>query len=366
MDTVTISEYEEHVNKQLGILKQLFQGFEGSSDVSIDGMAVSRDNEIDAIVDRLVQRSHYGTNVNTEQSDSSNDSQQMEVLEAIRLSNDSLIPTLLRHSKELDSFYPIDATLQLPEVVIPREYYTSKEVTEDPAEKECLLTLLEIQVFDESSENTYFVPVSTTIDDWVRHLYPDSATTSFMVFMDGICYTSNSSNPSQLPTCLSSWLKQCEWVFLLPLNNSPQFDESAIQWKPASSVSFDSLALRVDHDHLILTVNDNRTYSEHRFTFKNVFSYTTGISSPDYSFVSNRSLRRGHFPLRIRNRIAYAKNCGVCGTREASYFVTNDVLVPTSPFFFCERCLSLFHYDDQGKLLTSPFNLHLFDYLLIK
>lgn len=43
---------------------------------------------------------------------------------------------------------PIDATLQLPEVVIPREYYTSKEVTEDPAEKECLLTLLEIQVYD--------------------------------------------------------------------------------------------------------------------------------------------------------------------------------------------------------------------------
>ena len=34
MDTVTISEYEEHVNKQLGVLKQLFQGFEGSSDVS--------------------------------------------------------------------------------------------------------------------------------------------------------------------------------------------------------------------------------------------------------------------------------------------------------------------------------------------
>ncbi|KAK8810315.1 hypothetical protein WA538_002890 [Blastocystis sp. DL] len=198
----------------------------------IDGMAVSRDNEIDAIVDRLVQISHYGTNVNTEQSDSSNDSQQMEVLEAIRLSNDSLIPTLLRHSKELDSFYPIDATLQLPEVVIPREYYTSKEVTEDPAEKECLLTLLEIQVFDESSENTYFVPVSTTIDDWVRYLYPDSATTSFMVFMDGICYTSNSSNPSQLSTCLSSWLKQCD----------PQFDESAIQWKPASSVSFDSIS----------------------------------------------------------------------------------------------------------------------------
>ena len=33
------------------------------------------------------------------------------------------------------------------------------------------------------------------------------------------------------------------------------------------------------------------------------------------------------------------------------------MLVPTSPFFFCERCLSLFHYDDQGKLLTSPFNL---------
>ena len=65
----------------------------------IDGMAVSRDNEIDAIVDRLVQISHYGTNVNTEQSDSSNESQQMEVLEAIRLSNDSLIPTLLRHSK---------------------------------------------------------------------------------------------------------------------------------------------------------------------------------------------------------------------------------------------------------------------------
>jgi hypothetical protein len=52
------------------------------------------------------------------------------------------------NDRELDSFYPIDATLQLPEVVIPREYYTSKEVTEDPAEKECLLTLLEIQVYD--------------------------------------------------------------------------------------------------------------------------------------------------------------------------------------------------------------------------
>ena len=61
------------------------------------------------------------------------------------------------------------------------------------------------------------------------------------------------------------------------------------------------MSLRIDHDFLLLTVNENRTYSEHRFTIKNVFSYTTGVSTPDYSFVSNRSLRRGHFPLRVRN-----------------------------------------------------------------
>lgn len=51
------------------------------------------------------------------------------------------------HDRELDSLYPIDATLQLPEVVIPREYYTSKEVAVDPNEKECLLTLLEMHVY---------------------------------------------------------------------------------------------------------------------------------------------------------------------------------------------------------------------------
>ena len=90
-----------------------------------------------------------------------------------------------------------------------------------------------------------------------------------MVFMDGICYTSNSSNPSQLPTCLSSWLKQCEWVFLLPLNNSPQFDESAIQWKPASSVSFDSISFFLTIEFLLsfLTTLDvaRRSRSSHSY-----------------------------------------------------------------------------------------------------
>ena len=51
------------------------------------------------------------------------------------------------NNRELDSLYPIDATLQLPEVVIPREYDTSKEVAEDPNEKECLLSLLELRVY---------------------------------------------------------------------------------------------------------------------------------------------------------------------------------------------------------------------------
>ena len=65
----------------------------------IDGMAVSRENKIDAIVDRLVQRSHYNTNTEAGQEDLSNDVKRMEVLEAIRSSNDSLIPTLLQNSK---------------------------------------------------------------------------------------------------------------------------------------------------------------------------------------------------------------------------------------------------------------------------
>lgn len=34
METVTISEYEEHVNRQLESLKQLFEGFEVSPGVS--------------------------------------------------------------------------------------------------------------------------------------------------------------------------------------------------------------------------------------------------------------------------------------------------------------------------------------------
>ena len=34
MDTVTISEYEEHVNRQLESMKQLFEGFEGSTEVT--------------------------------------------------------------------------------------------------------------------------------------------------------------------------------------------------------------------------------------------------------------------------------------------------------------------------------------------
>lgn len=62
-------------------------------------MAVSRENKIDAIVDRLVQRSHYNTNTEAGQEDLSNDVKRMEVLEAIRSSNDSLIPTLLQNSK---------------------------------------------------------------------------------------------------------------------------------------------------------------------------------------------------------------------------------------------------------------------------
>ena len=62
-------------------------------------MTVSRENVIDAIVDRLVQRPQYETSVETEQGDPTNDVKHTEVLEAIRSSNDSLVPALLRDSK---------------------------------------------------------------------------------------------------------------------------------------------------------------------------------------------------------------------------------------------------------------------------
>ena len=62
-------------------------------------MAVSRESVIDAIVDRLVQRPQYEASVETEQEDPANDVKHTEVLEAIRSSNDSLVPALLRDSK---------------------------------------------------------------------------------------------------------------------------------------------------------------------------------------------------------------------------------------------------------------------------
>lgn len=129
------------------------------------------------------------------------------------------------------------------------------------------------------------------------------------------------------------------------------------------------MTLRLYHDYLFLSTDKSTTYSEHRFSVANVFYYSLNVtpSTPDITFSSNHSLHLSDFPLRIRNvcvnrinhsqRIDYHKNCSVCGTHEATECVTNDILVSSSPFFFCDRCLSLFHYDEYGVLLTRPFNL---------
>jgi len=83
-------------------------------------------------------------------------------------------------------------------------------------------------------------------------------------------------------------------------------------------------------------------------------------------------MRQIHPTQDVKNRHAYPlvtfemvhriQLCGVCGKRPADLVTYDDLLTPTSPFFFCRECFVGFHFDTDNRLIYKNFQVYHYKY----
>lgn len=93
---------------------------------------------------------------------------------------------------------------------------------------------------------------------------------------------------------------------IVPLSHSlypsPAFLDAELSCTDASAASIASLAIRFQHDYLLLLVNAAEpSYSEVRFSFLNLFLYPcrTAAGRSDFSLMSSAALTEAQFPVVI-------------------------------------------------------------------
>jgi len=78
----------------------------------------------------------------------------------------------------------------------------------------------------------------------------------------------------------------------------------------------------------------------------------------DMRTLHNGDVKHRHaYPLCSFEMVHRVQLCGVCGKRPADLVTYNDILTPTSPFFFCRECFVGFHFDTKNKLIYKNFQV---------
>ncbi|EGG18980.1 hypothetical protein DFA_02223 [Cavenderia fasciculata] len=67
------------------------------------------------------------------------------------------------------------------------------------------------------------------------------------------------------------------------------------------------------------------------------------------------SFKRSDYPIETYHAKLRRKKCKVCEIYPAKFVTVGDKLVDETPYFFCEECYRIFHYDKEGRLLYNDY-----------
>jgi snRNA-activating protein complex subunit 3 len=107
--------------------------------------------------------------------------------------------------------------------------------------------------------------------------------------------------------------------------------------------TFSQLKLRVNTPYVYV----HQGCCEHRLVFTEVRMLTEQDNQ-------NKCL----YPLHVFQCKIRRKKCKICEIYPAKYITFGDKLAPEDPYYYCEKCYDLFHYDKDGKILYSDFRVY--------
>ncbi|CAI6003522.1 unnamed protein product [Closterium sp. NIES-64] len=70
------------------------------------------------------------------------------------------------------------------------------------------------------------------------------------------------------------------------------------------------------------------------------------------------ALNASEYPLLSHEPRCYLRRCSVCDVNASTRVVYHDKLLAVDPSFLCEQCYHLLHYDEEGNLLYSDFQVY--------
>ncbi|KAL4449459.1 hypothetical protein ABPG77_007103 [Micractinium sp. CCAP 211/92] len=133
-----------------------------------------------------------------------------------------------------------------------------------------------------------------------------------------------------------------------PVPGSTRTDVTTTEFTTArmQDASFESLWLRLGSGAGYLYCHQGGC--EHLLTFQDVRIFDPSCDPP----------LRQHYPFRLTApQHTIIRDCEVCGTRAAKRVTYDDRAAPHTPFFWCEDCFRLMHYDEQGSALYTDFRV---------
>ncbi len=114
-----------------------------------------------------------------------------------------------------------------------------------------------------------------------------------------------------------------------------------------------SMSCRLDD----VEFNQNKKYLYfHKAGCEHIISFTE-IRAVAREVLSNEM---NHLPKTTQHTVIFRRKCGVCLIQSAKLLCFGDRLATSNPFFYCEHCYYLLHYDKHGVLLYDDY--HVFDY----
>jgi snRNA-activating protein complex subunit 3 len=64
------------------------------------------------------------------------------------------------------------------------------------------------------------------------------------------------------------------------------------------------------------------------------------------------------YPIHVFQSKIRRKKCKICDIYPAKYITFGDKLAPENPYYYCEYCYDLFHYDKEGKILYTDYSVY--------
>ena len=152
------------------------------------------------------------------------------------------------------------------------------------------------------------------------------------LYIEGTFYTEDSESCE--PTL--KWLRSHPQMKNGEEKNSS--DDTTFQIKKLENVRFGDLTIRLGARYLYKHQID----CEHLFVFQDIRLFHKGDDLDSLSY-----------PLHVHQYKMTRKNCGCCDYVVANLVVYDDLLSPSSPFFYCDKCFEKLHCDEKGDLIEG-------------